>query len=155
MEFINATEYIKVNGLCKDIDEKCGIYAIIIDNKVVYVGQAQNLIKRATIHFDHILNTQVRHKYYLLNQAYRENRSIDCVLLDECERNKLNTQEKANFDKYRCANRKCPPLNFLFFKNLENYPYTKFIGKLNEYASYNKNEPGLTKTVQINLADKP
>ena len=81
MEFISPKKYIDTNGLCKDIDEESGIYAIIIDNRVVYVGQAQNMLRRVKRHYWHILNIPVRHKYFLLQQAKEHNVVIDCVIL--------------------------------------------------------------------------
>ena len=156
MENSSGSKYIKDNGLCNGISDISGIYAIVMnDDKVLYVGQAKRMLTRVTTHFEHILKNRVRYKYILLYEAINEGNKIDCVELERCEHNQLNIREEANFDKYKYSNRKYPPLNFLFFKTPGNYSYTTFIGKLNEYALFNKKESELVETAHIDLVDNP
>jgi hypothetical protein len=140
----SVSEHIKKNGLCKGIDDKSGIYAIIIDNKVVYVGQAQNILKRVKRHYWHMINIPVRHKYYLLKQAIANNIVVDCVTLKNCLASELNKKEKEYIlackfldeSDAKSNYRNCPPLNNLLFENPESYPYDKFIGNLSKYKLY-------------------
>ena len=144
MEFNSVSEYIDKNGLCKGIDEESGIYAIIIDSRVVYVGQARNMRRRVRRHYWHMLNIPARHKYYLLKKAIANNIVVDCVTLKNCLVSELNEKEKEYILTYKFAdesdeknrNRNCPPLNNLLFENPESYPYKKFIGNLSKYKLY-------------------
>jgi len=69
MSYRSATEFIEENGLCKTVGETSGIYAIVRDNRVLYVGKAVNMKRRTRMHFRFALNFPVRHKYVLLNEA--------------------------------------------------------------------------------------
>ena len=153
---INPAEYISMNGLCKNIDDEIGIYAIIMnDDQVLYVGQAKKMRTRVTTHFDHALNNRGRYKYTLLHEAINHGNRIDCVRLDICKANQLNSLEKFYIAKYKINRRKYPPLNFLFFKNEDNYSYDDFIKDLDVYTPLASSEPVSIEPDQIELVDKP
>lgn len=134
MPYRSATGFIEEKGLCKTVGETSGIYAIVCDNRVLYVGKAVNMKRRTRMHFRIALNVPRRHKYVLLKQAINRNRKIDCVALKECDVSELYEQEKYYIDFYKSRKKDCPPLNNLREEDSNSLPYKIFIKKLNTYA---------------------
>ena len=145
----------KDESVCFNVSEKSGIYAIVIDGKVLYVGQATNMSTRTSSHYNHIVNKQVRYKYVLLNEAIKAGKKIEFVELKICDRIELFKLEREYIKKYQYSGRKYPPLNFLFFKNEDNYSYDDFIRDLDVYTPLASSEPVSIKPDQIELVDKP
>lgn len=90
-------EYIVDNGLLKDCLPQSGIYAITIDNIVVYIGQSKNVYQRCSQHIYNIENAALNkeQKYLLLLSAKLGGHKIDCMSLEYCNIESLN--EKENF----------------------------------------------------------
>ena len=105
MKLQSAKEHIKANGICAGIKNSSGIYAITIDDYVVYIGQAKNLESRTRGHIRHIINGHKRNKYVLLNSARLLGHKINCCVVEECDAGRLNDLETTYINKY------CPPLN--------------------------------------------
>ena len=63
--------------------DRSGIYAIKVDNKILYVGQSKNMRKRIKQHISCIIaeNPQER-KYQILHNAYANNISITFDVLE-------------------------------------------------------------------------
>ena len=137
MSYRSATKFIEEKGLCKTVGEDSGIYAIVRDNRVLYVGQAVNMKRRTRKHFRFALNFPIRHKYVLLNKAIDKGVDIDCVVLKPCEISHLDRCEKCCMELFQSGERKCPPLNKLNKENEESFPYKTFDEDLYNYASRN------------------
>lgn len=95
MRYSEVDKYIQKNGLLKGIEEKPGIYAITVDNKIVYVGMSKNLYQRCS---QHIYNTQnamfnQEQKYLLLLSAHLGGHNVDCLLLEYCDIELLRVRE--------------------------------------------------------------
>lgn len=135
MSHRSATKFIEEKGLCKTVGEISGIYAIVRDNRVLYVGKAVNMKRRTRKHFRYALNFPIRHKYVLLNKAINEGVDIDCVVLKPCEISHLDRCEKCCMERFQKVGRKCPPLNNLNNENEESFPYKTFDQELDNYAS--------------------
>ena len=137
MSYRSATKFIEEKGLCKTVGEDSGIYAIVRDNRVLYVGQAVNMKRRTRKHFRFALNFPIRHKYVLLNKAIDKGVDIDCVVLKPCEISHLDRCEKCCMELFQSGKRKCPPLNNLFGQDITRLTYETFNKDLYKYASRN------------------
>ena len=137
MSYRSATEFIKEKGLCKTVGEDSGIYAIVRDNRVLYVGKSVNMKRRTRKHFWFALNFPIRHKYVLLNKAIDKGVDIDCVVLKPCEISHLDRCEKCCMEHFQTAGRKCPPLNNLFGQDITRLTYETFNKDLYNYTSRN------------------
>ena len=135
MSYRSATEFIEEKGLCKTVGEDSGIYAIVRDNRVLYVGKSVNMKRRTRKHFWFALNFPIRHKYVLLNKAIDEGADIDCVVLKPCDIGHLDRCEKCCMERFRCKRKKCPPLNNLFGQDITSFTYDTFDQELDNYAS--------------------
>lgn len=87
MKRTEIDDYVADNQLLKGVTEEPGIYAITVDDQIVYVGMSKNLYQRCC---QHIYNTQnamlnQEHKYLLLLSAHLGGHNIDCKPLEYCK----------------------------------------------------------------------
>ena len=91
---LSARKFILDSGLCKRVVEGPGIYAITVNNRVVYIGQSINMVRRTRGHFRKIINGSDIPKYRLLEAAIQCNLKVDCSTVKCCEIEELNRLEK-------------------------------------------------------------
>lgn len=91
-------DYIHSNGLLEHCQNKSGIYAITIDNGIVYVGQSKDLYGRCSQHIYNMENAffNKEKKYELLLAARIGGHRIDCYPIKYCPADELKEWE----DKY-------------------------------------------------------
>ena len=87
------------------VKKSSGIYAITIDDLVVYVGKAKNMRRRVRGHIRHALNGHSRDKYRLLLAAIEKHHVVRCIILEECAIKDLDEKERY------FINGNCLPLN--------------------------------------------
>lgn len=94
----NLQEFIKENSLLTFCPQVSGIYAITIDNGIVYVGQAKDVYSRCAQHIYNIENATFNNekKYLLLLAAKLGGHRVDCMLIQSCPQDELTEWE----DKY-------------------------------------------------------
>lgn len=95
MKYTEIETYVKDNRLLEFCSKQSGIYAIIVDNVIVYIGQAKNIYQRGC---QHIYNTQnamlnQEKKYLLLLAAQLGGHNIDCFPLEFCDEDMLRLRE--------------------------------------------------------------
>ena len=95
MKRLSARKFIKENGLCEGVKKVSGIYAITIDNRIVYIGQAINMESRTRKHIRHMINGYQREKYALLNAVRLLQHNVDCREVKECDKEELAKFEHA------------------------------------------------------------
>ena len=107
MKYTQINKFIKDNNLLNGVEEKPGIYAITIDDKVAYVGQSVDTLQRCKTHIYNTENAMLikEKKYLLLLSAKLGGHNIDCRVLEYCEPNKLDELEAEYIEKYNpCLN---------------------------------------------------
>lgn len=109
MRYTEIDTYVKDNNLLVFCPKQSGIYAITVDNTVVYIGQAKNIYTRCC---QHIYNTQnamlnQEKKYLLLLAAQLGGHNIDCIALELCDEDMLRLRENTWIDTVK------PTLNIL------------------------------------------
>ena len=80
-------DFIIDNGLLSTIPAfAAGIYAITIDDCIVYIGESISLMRRCSDHIYNIENAMLTQekKYLLLLAAKLGGHNIDCQLLETC-----------------------------------------------------------------------
>lgn len=110
MKLSELDEYINENHLLKLLDNESGIYAILIDSNIAYIGKSKKMYDRCRTHIYNIQNASfqnVEKKYKLLLAAQLGGHLIDCVPLKYCDEDELAEYE----DKY--IEEIMPPLNIL------------------------------------------
>ena len=102
-------DFINDNGLLEQCKEKSGIYAITIDNGIVYVGQSKNIYQRCSGHIYNIENAMLNQekKYLLLLSAKLGGHKVDCRPICHCSHSELTEMEN------RCIEQLEPCLNIL------------------------------------------
>lgn len=92
--------------------ERAGIYSISIDNKLVYIGKSDNMLRRVSQHYVGI-RTQSERKYRILAEAQRCGCSVSFDVLYYAEAQskegiteEIGEKEGEYIRKYR------PPLNY-------------------------------------------
>lgn len=88
-----------------DIESISGIYGILIDNYLVYIGRSKNIQIRWNQHKKGIEKSPEK-KYELLREALQCGHTIHFVVLEYCDNSELKIKERENILKYEC-----PPLN--------------------------------------------
>ena len=81
----------------------CGIYAIYIDNKIVYIGQSSNLNHRAQEHESSIRKGYVNNNYRWYNLAkefYERGHEFKFEILEEIENDQLLSRETELIKKH-------------------------------------------------------
>lgn len=109
MRFAELPSYIEDNELLMDCRNECGIYAITVDSKIVYIGKSQNIFRRCAQHIYNIQNAALNQekKYLLLLAAQLGGLWVDCITIDTCKEDQLAELESYYIDHYN------PPLNIL------------------------------------------
>ena len=93
---------LKRKGLAEQF-EHAGIYAILLDGKIVYIGKSINILKRMAQHYVGI-RLQSEHKYEILAQAAQQGHQIRFRVL--CYTENIDTAEGELIRQYK------PPLNY-------------------------------------------
>ena len=107
------TEY---QELVKQYPEKAvpGIYSIMIQDKVVYIGKSINLLSRYCSHKKHIYNNPKvdkeakEHKYRIFKQALDKGYQVRFEILTYCQEQELGESEAIFISQYR------PVLNYQY-----------------------------------------
>lgn len=88
-------EFIAENNLLTNCHEQSGIYAITIDDGIVYVGQSKNVYQRCSQHIYNIENAMFNQekKYLLLLSAKLGGHNIDCSYIEYCDQDILTERE--------------------------------------------------------------
>lgn len=74
---------------------RVGIYAIYVEDKVVYIGQSENLPVRLSTHEAGIRNGRGSASWYsILHQFYRRNFTISCKIIERTDPSQLLAQEE-------------------------------------------------------------
>ena len=72
-----------------------GIYCIVVNKCIVYVGKSRNVEQRIQAHWNMIYSNVVQeNKYNLLHQCLRQKVRIDFYLIEEVEEQKLDEKEQ-------------------------------------------------------------
>ena len=72
-----------------------GIYCIVVNKCIVYVGKSRNVEQRIQAHWDMIYSNVVQeNKYNLLHQCLRQRVRVDFYLIEEVEEDKLDEKEQ-------------------------------------------------------------
>ena len=106
-----------------------GIYGILIDNKVVYVGKSKNIFKRIRAEGSHIKrignDKEQCRKYELLRAAQDEGHKIAFTIIELCSEEKIDERK----DFYLLALK--PILNSSLpngvYKDIRNYTLTDLL----------------------------
>lgn len=109
MKYTEIEQFVKKNNLLQGVEEKSGIYAITLDNKIVYIGQSKNIYFRCC---QHIYNTEnatfnKEKKYLLLLAAKLGGHNVDCIPIDYADPDCLTELENLYIEQYS------PMLNIL------------------------------------------
>lgn len=72
-----------------------GIYCIVVNKCIVYVGKSRNVEQRIQAHWNMIYSNVVQeNKYNLLHQCLRQRERIDFYLIEEANEEKLDEKEQ-------------------------------------------------------------
>lgn len=91
MKYTELDNYVKEHGLLVDVEAKPGIYAITVDNVIVYIGQSDNVKRRCGQHIYKTQNGMIigERKYELLLAAQLGGHRVDCRVLKYCSEDEL------------------------------------------------------------------
>lgn len=104
-------KFIAENQLLQNCAQRSGIYAITIDNGVVYVGQSKNIYQRCSQHIYNIENAMFNNeqKYLLLLSAKLGGHKVDCRFIEYCDINELTQKENIYIEWLQpCLNIRTP-----------------------------------------------
>ena len=109
MKYTEIDQFVKKNKLLQEVEEKSGIYAITLDNKIVYIGQSKNIYYRCCQHIYNTENAMLNKekKYLLLLAAKLGGHDIDCKPIDYADPDCLTELENLYIEQYN------PMLNIL------------------------------------------
>ena len=95
MKLKELDKFIESNNLLLNVKEQPGVYAITIDNCIVYVGQSKNVRQRCSQHIYNIENATFNQekKYLLLLAAKLGGHKIDYISLEYCKEEDLRERE--------------------------------------------------------------
>lgn len=72
-----------------------GIYCIVVNKCIVYVGKSKNVEQRIQAHWNMIYSNVIEeNKYNLLHQCLRQRVRIDFYLIEECDEDKMDEKEQ-------------------------------------------------------------
>ena len=72
-----------------------GIYCIVVNKCIVYVGKSRNVEQRIQAHWNMIYSNVVQeNKYNLLHQCLRQRVRVDFYLIEEANEEKLDEKEQ-------------------------------------------------------------
>lgn len=105
-KFQLVEEILEKEKYFKNLASISGIYAILVNDKICYVGQSRCIGKRLAQHYIEINNIDKNSekKYKLLNEIQKIYQ-IKFIILEKCDEDNLNSQEEFYILKYN------PPLN--------------------------------------------
>lgn len=103
MRRADLDKYIQKHGLLDEVENKPGIYAITVDDKIVYVGQSKWAHSRLSDHIYNIQNGMLveDYKYKLLLAAKLGGHKIRFKILEYCEQEKLLEVEKQHISEHK------------------------------------------------------
>lgn len=135
MRYKDLDKYIEEHGLLKNIKKTSGIYAITLEDFVVYVGQSKDMFQRCSQHIYNTENAMLNQekKYLLLLSAKIGGHDIDYIPLEYCEESELTSRENFYISSYN------PPLNILTPNGKQDIEVLK-IGDLLSYIDGQKLE---------------
>ena len=109
MKYTEIEQFVKENKLLQEVEKKSGIYAITLDDKIVYVGQSRDIYQRCCQHIYNTENAMLNKekKYLLLLSAKLGGHNIDCIPIDYAEPEVLTELENLYIEQYN------PQLNIL------------------------------------------
>lgn len=107
MKYKEIDDFIIENDLLSTIAAQAGIYAITINDFIVYVGMSKNCYQRCCQHIYNMNNAMLNNekKYELLLSAKLGGYKVDCIQLETCEEYELRELED------RWIEQLMPPLN--------------------------------------------
>ena len=96
MERGKTKKHSKYEKYIKNVNQTSGIYAITINNRVVYVGKSKTMKSRVRRHIRNAFKNHQRDKYRLLTATLRSKyaKKVKCVELKECSIEELGDMEK-------------------------------------------------------------
>ena len=96
MERGRKKKHSKYEKYIKDVNQTSGIYAITIDNWVVYIGRSKTMRSRVRRNIRNAFKNHQRDKYRLLTATLRSEYAdkVKCVELKKCPIEELDLQEK-------------------------------------------------------------
>lgn len=103
MKYTDVNKFVQQNGLLTKLDERSGIYAITVDNQVVYIGKSQNMLERGKQHIYGIENATLTHekRYELLLSAKLGGHTIDIVPVEYVDLRRLTDRENFYIDRLK------------------------------------------------------
>ena len=154
MKYTEIDKFIEKNNLLSSIEkDKSGIYAITIDDGVVYVGQGIDVYKRCSTHIYNIQNAMLNgeHKYLLLLAALLGGHKVDCRIIEYVEPKELTEYEDKYIEEFN------PCLNILTPHGKQDISHLKIEDVLtnityswDENFGYIKGKPLNLMSIQIN-----
>ena len=107
MEHVSTPKHSKYEEYIGEIEQTSGIYAITVNDYVVYVGQAQKIRRRVRNHMRYATKGYERAKYDLLSSAItakdkdgKKVYQVKCVVLKECPIEELGNEETKILNKF-------------------------------------------------------
>ena len=107
MRYTDLDKFVKENNLLQEITTASGIYAITVDDAIVYVGQSINTFQRCSQHIYGIENAMFNQekKYLLLLAAKLGGHKVDCKAIHYCSEEELTYWENFYMEQYNpCLN---------------------------------------------------
>ena len=102
---------LKRKGLAPQF-ERAGIYAILLDGKIVYIGKSVNMLARMAQHYISLASPKA-HKYQILAEAARHGHHIRfCVLYAAHSAAPAAVEEEIGEKEGEYIRRHLPPLNY-------------------------------------------
>lgn len=137
MKYTELNDFIEDGGLLQHTTNTPGIYAITIDDGIVYVGQSKNVYARCAQHIYHIENAVLNQekKYLLLLSARLGGHRVDCYQIEICDQDVLTERENYYIEKFE------PCLNILTPLGKQDIQSLKIKDVLNKEKCYRKHEP--------------
>lgn len=131
MELKATLMHVEYEEFIEGIDYSPGIYAITINNRIVYVGKAKKMRRRVRGHIRKVLTGHERAKYRLLLEAINHKQRVRFVVLKNCLVDEIDLKEKMYLDSYYL------PLNTQLSKHSpqpKGLTYKKLLKKLRKCA---------------------
>ena len=92
--------------------ERAGIYAILLDGRIVYIGKSVNILARMAQHYAQLSRPKA-HKYEILAEASRRGHRIRfCVLYAARSTTPAAIEEEIGEKEGEFIRRHLPPLNY-------------------------------------------
>lgn len=101
---------LKSKGLEQQF-EHAGIYAILLDGKIVYIGKSLNMLQRMAQHYTQIAAPK-EHKYKILAEATRHGHTIRFTVMYYATPNAQTTKNEIGEKEGELIRKHLPPLNY-------------------------------------------